>query len=138
MAALQTTGAISLANVKTVFGGPASQSLGDYYRNGIYIRSYSAGVTQWQSSSTGYFQLLWGGSTIVALSAGWSDTMTTYTTGGYTYYKGDLAFSDSGYGGSGFDYYYVFRVLTTAVTANGTWPVSGPISLKNLYGGEKP
>jgi len=136
--ALQSSGAISLNNIKTLFGGVASPSLGDYYRNSSYIRSYSQNSTHWLSTDSGYFELYWGGANIVPQSSGWSPTMTSYTTGGYTYFKGDVAANDSGYGGSGYVWNYVYRVLTTLVSANGVIPTSGPISMRNFYGAEKP
>ena len=37
MANLQSSGAISLANIKNLFGGPASPSFANYYRGGSYI-----------------------------------------------------------------------------------------------------
>lgn len=37
MANLQSSGAIAISNIKTLFGGPTSPSLSNYYRGGSYI-----------------------------------------------------------------------------------------------------
>lgn len=41
---LQSSGAITLANLQTEFGGSNPISLGEYYRNGAYVPSSATGV----------------------------------------------------------------------------------------------
>jgi hypothetical protein len=41
---LPTSGALSLDNIKTEFGGPASPSLGDYYAGGTYVPAGTSGT----------------------------------------------------------------------------------------------
>ena len=42
--ALQGSGAISLANIQSEFGGSNPISLSEYYRNGAYVTSNNTGV----------------------------------------------------------------------------------------------
>lgn len=41
---LPTSGALSLNDIKTEFGGPASPSLGDYYAGGTYVPAGTSGT----------------------------------------------------------------------------------------------
>lgn len=151
---LQSSGEISLNSIKNLFGGPGSPQMSNYYRGGQYIPatkpgsrepttgdSYSLNVTHWRGDDYGGFQLLWNGSTIVPGSSGWSTGpggMTSYSTGGFTYFRGALRLDDSGYGQSGYRFYAVYRVSNTLININTGIPSSGTISLSQFYGAEKP
>ena len=64
-------------------------------------------------------------------------TITSYTAGGYTYYRGTLGFSISSKLFSSF-YYGVYREGSSTVSINTGVPSSGTISIANLYGAENP
>lgn len=157
MAFLQSSGAISINDIKTLFGGPASPALSNYYRGGSYIPS-SKTVTVTDPNTTGYYsntgsgyfwmnqtgyngldtRFRWAGANY-ALGA---VSLTSYTTGGYTYYRAAFATritTDYGYGYIAYnDYYYIYRTYQSTTSINGNVPTSGAISLSNFYGAEKP
>ena len=116
MANLQSSGAISIEDIKNLFGGPASPSLSNYYRGGSYIPATRAVNTlvreptsgdYYSSYTSGSYAYAWfdGGGIIAAdpnYSLNWSraywneievfnslpSSTDSYTTGGYTYYQG--------------------------------------------------
>lgn len=164
MATLQTSGAISLNDIKTLFGGPTSPSLANYYRGGSYIPAtkivisrtpttgeyFSFGSYIWSqiindNSSADTPYILWNGVNVSGAPA----NATSYTTGGYTYYRGSLYTSayyppsSGGYGspptpGYTVYYYYIYRTSSSTVDINTSIPTSGTISLSQFYGAEKP
>jgi hypothetical protein len=168
MANLQSSGAISIANIKNLFGGPASPSMANYYRGGSYIpstKTVSSIVYEPPNGSTfygvtpkltnGYYwigglyqavwfsfntrSLWWNGSNLMSNIA---DATTSVTIGAYTYYKGtDLAYST--YNTSCYCYqngWYVRRTSggSSTVSINTGIPASGQISMNQFYGAEKP
>jgi hypothetical protein len=146
---LQTTGAISLSDVQSEFGGSNPISMSEYYRGGAYVpttistgagsySSYQGNISTYYWSdleNAGTVSLRWNGSTV----AGFQSSATTYTTGGYEYQKGTLFTSDSGGGGKGepTTYYYRIRRRTvgSSTTVNTSIPASGTISMNQFYGG---
>lgn len=164
MATLQASGAISLNDIKTLFGGPTSPSLANYYRGGSYIpatkvitvrtpttgeyfvwESYRWDQTIYDGGSAWPLYLLWGGAIVTSNGPA---NATSYTIGGYTYYRGSLFTSSytppqSGYGvpstpGYTTYYYYIYRTNPSTVDINTSIPASGTISLNQFYGAEKP
>lgn len=147
---LQSSGAISINDIKNLFGGPGSPSLANYYRGGSYIPATKA-VPVYEPTSGDYFSLAvfdpkyywtydpttlsisWASSTIYN-GPGGSGT-TSYTSGGYTYYRGSYRSYD-GYTGTYF--YGIYRSYPTSVSINTGIPSSGTISLSQFYGAEKP
>ena len=151
MATLQTSGAISIANIASVMGGAAPHSLSEYYRGGAFVPStrtvstvvreptsgdyYSNpgniyGLWVLLSGSSNYF--FWGGRVGIT-------SATSITTGGYTYYRG--TYREVVYDKGGAEYRYgIYRTSgsTTTVNINGSVPTSGAISLSNFYGAAKP
>lgn len=150
MANLQSSGAISILDLKNFYGGPASPSLLNYYKGNGYVQStyrqpasgdtYSSG-TYWDEAtnpSGGYggssttINIKWGGASIVS---GLGSGVTSYTAGGYTYYRGTLrASGTAAYATSSYANYGLYRTST----GNSGVPTSGAISLSNFYGGFKP
>lgn len=139
MPTLQTSGAISLANLQTAFGGSNPISLSEYYRNGSYVDGTQSSTTR-QPSSGAYYHannyywyivggtelyIVWNGSYV----AGVSHSGSSYTTGGWTYYRSAFQGND-GYG----DSYSVYRTQTTTSNINTNVPTSGTISLDDFYG----
>ena len=154
MAVLPTSGALSINDIAGVMGGTAPHSLSEYYRFGPYtpglrnITVYEPSSGEYYSVATPvyYFEdtpsagvvIIWGGSTVAsALPSG----TTSYTSGGYTYYRG--SFQTSG-GGSGYVPFYnlygIYRSYPDVVIINTGVPNIGAttISLSNFYGAEKP
>ena len=149
---LQSSGAISINDIKTLFGGPTSPSMSNYYKGGAYIPATktvsegpfylrTGGPGQYYWSNTNNFindvtEVLWNLDTYdkyysPTFSIPRDNNLTSYTTGGFTYLRGTLQL-DSG----GTQAYQVSR--TSSVTINPNVPSSGVISLSQFYGAEKP
>jgi len=157
MANLQASGAISLANIKALFGGPASPSLANYYRGGSYIPATksvtTSGTTRepasgeyytpnttycWFWYQTGNKNIYWAG-TIVASNQPQSGSVTV---GNITYYSGTLNYDAAGSYGTRNQIRAVYRTYpystTTTPSINTGIPGSGRISLSQFYSAEKP
>lgn len=63
---LQSSGAISINDIKTLFGGPASPALSNYYRGGTYIPSTKSTSTTVREPSSGDYYQLGSGSSVPA------------------------------------------------------------------------
>lgn len=133
--ALQNSGAISLADIQTEFGGSNPISLGEYYKGGAYVPSPAPGaytsyfgtltVYSWDSDGV----ILWNGSYITGSASG-----TTITVGSYDYEQGtQFDFVSGGKGDPGTAYYQVRRRLSSVDNAPNV-PTSGSISLSDFYG----
>ena len=145
---LQTSGAISLSQVQSEFGGSNPISMSEYYRGGAYVpttistgagsySSYQGNICTYYWSDTGNLGIValrWNGSDV----GGFGGSATTYTTGGYEYQKGTL-FTSAGGGGKGepTTYYYRIRRRTvgSTITVNTSIPASGTIAMSQFYGG---
>ena len=140
MATLQTSGAISLSQVQSVFGGGDPISMSEYYRGGSYVPSTGAGsYTSYYGSTTSpayYYtnsgSIAWNGSSIGTASA----NSTSYTTGGYTYQRGSLFYTVSSKYFT--TYYYTVRRAASSTSINTGIPSSGTISMSQFYGGRDP
>lgn len=155
---LQGSGAISINDIKNLFGGPGSPSMANYYRGGAYIPAtkpvtvfepsgggftYSGSpydgnpATQWAHNDTGADKynftygstsLFWAGTNV----ANFADiNATSFTTGGFTYHK------EPGANWASFRW-RIRRTSTTNQNINTGIPSSGTISLSQFYGAEKP
>jgi hypothetical protein len=168
MATLQASGAIAISNIKSLFGGPTSPSLSNYYRGGSYIPSTKTvstmvyeppngnsflGVTP--KLTAGYWWIgglyqavwftfnsktLWWDGVIIASNI---DTgVTSIVIGSYTYYRGgDTAYEH--FNTSGYYWEYGFYVRRTSggsstVSINTGIPSGGTIKLSQFYGAEQP
>jgi hypothetical protein len=135
---LQTSGAISLSQVQSEFGGSNPISMSEYYRGGSYVpttgsgsySSYQANLQSPQYYFTNHGIVVWNGSQVANVSAG----STSATAGGYTYQRGSLYTTISGKYSST-SYYYVRRG-TAATSINTGIPSSGTISMNQFYGGQ--
>lgn len=144
---LQTSGAISLSQVQSEFGGANPISMSEYYRGGSYVPTTVGGAAgSWSAyygntstyywldiGNSGSFSIRWNNSNV----GGTTSSATTYTTGGYEYQRGTLYTTVSGGKGSPTEYYYRVRRRTaaTSVTVNTSIPASGTISMNQFYGG---
>jgi hypothetical protein len=148
---LQTSGAISLSQVQAEFGGANPVSMSEYYRGGSYVpstratsstvREPSSGTVNgdssplaavWNTSSAnGGVLIAWPSGTTIVQGA--TPGITSYTSGGSTYYRGSFHDSDQ-YAGT---FYNLHRVRTVASTTNinTSIPASGTISMNQFYGG---
>ena len=158
MATLQTSGAISLNDVKTTLGGLAAPSLSNYYRGGTYVKSsrtvndetrqpssggyYStvAGFYSYWTASEGGgtpefigYEIMWQGSSIRNSSSVNAFSYSSYTVGNVTYYRGTYLHTSQP---SNIRAYEVYRRVytTTTQSINTGVPSSGQISLASLYG----
>lgn len=139
MATLQTSGAISLSEVQSVFGGSNPISMSEYYRGGANVPStgsgsYSAWYGQYDPSYyvTDWGDIVWNNTYIGAFAA----NATSATFGGYTYQMGALW--DYVFGKYTSILYYEVRRAQTSVSINTGIPSSGTISMSQFYGGRDP
>lgn len=121
MANLQGSGAISLLDVKNLFGGPASPSFANYYRGGGYIPSTKTvntlvyepasqaaiyGVVPMLRSGYWYIEHMYKGIWFITNTnlhtLWWNDSRfvtngsglgASYSYGGYTYYRAPVSFT---------------------------------------------
>lgn len=156
MPVLQSTGAISINDIKTLFGGPAAPALSNYYRGGAYIpttktvnvREPSSGYNYtfgtyfyqygyWSSpgigkdpGTSGYStSVYWNGVSV------YFDTVNAYasvTVSGVTYYANTYISAGNP------DVYGVYRTYNSTVSINTGIPSSGQISISQFYGAELP
>lgn len=139
MAALQSSGAISLANVQAEFGGANPISMSEYYKGGSYVPSAAPGPwtsyygiissgSNWYWNSDGY--IYWDG-TYITGSAPYSGQ---FVSGSYTYEIGtQFDFVDGGKNDPGVGYSTVRRRVTALDIAPNV-PTSGSISFSDFYG----
>lgn len=154
---LQTSGAISLANLQTEYTDTAPISLSEFYRNGGKVPStitVNVPAGSWSSylysrTGTTYYWVtfvfasgVWAGS-----SAGFpsltGQATTSVSVGGFDYERG--SFVETVTTGTGKNQvtnsYYRIRRRTSATTStisvNQNVPTSGTISLSQFYGGRK-
>lgn len=171
---LPSSGALSINDIRNMFGGPSSPALSNYYRGGAYIPSqktvnvtvsepasgsyYSwntSNNTAWAidggsdpSATSGSYQLIWWFSSLQ--SQGWTPSPTylpnpgtvysSYTIGPYTYYRGYVGFAGRDEYGYWSVFWSIYRTYlsSSTVNINTNVPSSGPISLSQFYGAEKP
>ena len=141
---LQTSGAISLSQVQSEFGGSNPISMSEYYRGGSHVGSVGA-YTAYQYDTTSPDIHYWvfidvGGNDtsifwdneVVANFNGNSGT-TSHTAGGFEYNRGTLQETESGQFQPTVRYYQVRR---RATGINSSVPTSGTISMDDFYGGQ--
>jgi hypothetical protein len=147
---LQTSGAISLSQVQSEYGGSNPISMSEYYRNGGSVPNsvtenvaagsytsytYSRDSTDWRLAVTN--SLVWAGSTIATL---FQSSTTSMTSGGFDYQRGTLqeSITSSGKIPVTTNHYSVRRrtsATTQTVNVNQNVPTSGTISMDDFYGG---
>lgn len=149
---LQTSGAISLANLASEYTDSQPNSLSEFYRNGgkvpnsittnvpagSYVTQYGQTTYYWRVGI--YSEIVWNN---VSINQGalTSSSATTYSAGGYDYERGSFVGNvTTGSGKSSFtwQYYQVKRrtsATTTTTNVNQNVPTSGTISLSQFYGG---
>lgn len=157
---LQSSGAISINDIKTLFGGPASPALSNYYRGGSYIPTSKTVLTTsgpfysrtarpyywWyvpangssieyafnfpNDPKMGETRTAYMGSTSAATST------TSFTAGGATYLRGTYVENLGGFNSG--PRYQISRQTSSTASINTGIPSSGAISLSQFYGAEKP
>lgn len=139
----------NLANVQAALGGANPISMSEYYRGGPYVpitrtTTVSEGPFygletynfQWREKD-GYSAAYW------ATSPGYpnataSGQVTSMTSGGFTYIRGNYV-ERTGSTISGYKYnYYITRQYQSSVAINTGVPSSGAISISQLYGAANP
>lgn len=145
---LQTSGAISLSQVQSEFGGSNPISMSEYYRGGANVPTTVTGSpgawSSYQANVSTYYWSDVGNSGTVMIEwnnvqvGSFQSSATTFTAGGYEYEKGTLfSSSGGGKGGGPTTYYYRVRRRTagSSTTVNTSVPSSGTISMNQFYGG---
>ena len=154
--ALQTSGAITFAQLQSNFGGANPIGMNEYYRGGANVPSTIGGPAgSWGSyitpTTTYRWQVLWSGSSLLSVQLKWNGTTVYSTTtqsnanltqfsgvSGYDYGRGTLYSTSGGNKNDPFTTkLYKIRRRTTASsqTVNTGIPASGTISMNQFYGG---
>lgn len=158
---LQSSGAISIANLNSFFPGSGT-AMSNFYRGGgrvpatktveIITRDPTSGEYYSRTTSDYSVWTDYQGSGTIAFksnannpAAGWQPPWisgvsgSSWTTGGFTYYRGSIreSYTDE-YGTTNF--HGIFRTSSTfnTVNINTGIPSSGAISLSQFYGAETP
>lgn len=141
---------MGFSNIVSVMGGDAPHALTEYYRFGLYtpglrnitVREptsgdyYTIGSYAFDDVGANSTSVYWGGLIASGLPSGTS----SYSSGGYTYYRGSYRETTGG-GYVPFDYWYgIYRTYTDVVNINTSVPNIGATSIRisNFYGTEKP
>jgi hypothetical protein len=142
--ALQTSGAISLAQVQTEFDGANPIGMNEYYKNGSYVPStVGSAAGSWSGFFGHAYTYFWQTGGGYPTTIKWDNVQkasgsygTTVTAGGYQYEKGTL-FTTLELPGDPITYYYRVRrrVAASSTSVNTSVPASGTISMSNFYGG---
>ncbi len=147
---LQSSGAISINDILTMFGGGTPAPITNYYRAGAFIPAtgtsvrepatgdyYSSSNTEWRdvivTGAPGGASVFWfNPSTPVANGPVGA---TSITVGNTTYYRAAYVTGSGSYGITT-SKYRVYRIIIPQI--NTGIPSSGAISLSQFYGAEKP
>lgn len=146
--ALQNSGAISLSQIQTQYGGSNPIPASEYYRGGNRVQSSKnvtntvnetrvySGTNYWQKRQEFYdynvaqTQIVWDGTVIKSYESNGRNAdgvNNSYAYGGKTYYKN---FNNGNFGGLRRSYN-----VTNSVSLNNSVPNSGTIKFSNFYGG---
>ena len=140
--ALQTSGAISIGDLRAEFGDTGTSSLSEFYRGGSLVPSttttYEPSATTYESSLVsplyGFVvhdaaprdvELFWDDATQSFTGDG--TLPTSWVWGSWTYYRGPFVLD-----GGTYDVYEIRREQTTSI--NTGVPTSGTIDLADFYG----
>lgn len=153
---LQGSGQISIANLNGFFSGlslsPSGVAMSNFYRGGWRVPSikivtvreptsgelYNFNNTFWYTGPDNYQLFIkWGNTWLVYALPGWGNA-TSYTVGAYTYFRGNLNYDGTGYGGDNMRGYGIWRTSFGSQDINTGIPSSGQISLSQFYGAERP
>lgn len=146
-----TVTAYDMASIQSALGGSNPISLNEYYRGGSYVPTTRSSTTREPTSGENYSVgtpayyfinfvgngntgVAWQGSVNVSVPG---EAVTSYTYGGYTYYRGTFRqrvaasyFQEYRYG--------IYRTYSTSTSINTGVPSSGQISISQLYGAANP
>ena len=156
----------TLANIQTALGGVNPISMSEYYRGGSYVPTTRASTTTLREPASGQYYTLvdngpnnmvwtqietgptgvgWNSVNVYADGGGGGQGLpalgTSYTTGGYTYYRGTLMRVEPPsqyFPGSSIYGIYRTSIVASSVQINTGVPASGTISISQLYGAENP
>lgn len=159
--ALQTSGTISINNLRIEFGDTGASSLSEFYRGGGLVPATTTtstttyqpgpGTTNYNYSLTSplygwledeYFPftvyIYWNNAVITTFTQNYAGEISQDTFGGWTYYRFSSPTATGINIGDGTTYsvYQIRRQQTTNTTTNinTNVPTSGTISLSNFYG----
>lgn len=144
----------NMANIRDALGGSNPVSLSQYYRGGprvpttrtVTVRDPSSGEYLNRSGPLFFwFQSLTYGGSPLGAAFWWNSASTnagggeptSFTTGGFTYFRG--TFNERRFGDHTIeDFYGIFRTSSSTVSINTGVPSSGQISISQLFGAENP
>lgn len=146
MPLLQSSGAISIANLNSFFPGSGT-AMSNFYRGGGRVPSTKGGFVREPASGglysasyrfvipqAGVVYVIWNGTQINGSSGG---NVFSFTSGGITYFRGTLREVGNDYWGTP-SVFEVHREYNSTVNINTGIPASGQISLSQFYGAETP
>ena len=140
MSTLQTSGAITLANIQSQFGGSNPISMSEYYKGGSYV-SAPKNTATYSSDYRVIRQGSWGSNGNVYFY--WAGTLKS-NINGYTTFAGtyglDLQDPGDGYlynveGNYSANNWVQYFVISRYNKANYNLPTSGQITMNQFYGG---
>lgn len=153
---LQSSGAISIANLNSFFPGSGT-AMSNFYRGGGRVPATKTVTTTTREPTSGErydisggpFTSYWYTNSVEGRWAVWnnatvatpaSDDTTSVTVGNVTYFRGTLRAYDAPPYGATIAYYAIYRTVTSTSTVNINTgiPSSGQISLSQFYGAETP
>jgi len=159
--ALQTSGAISIGDLRTEFGDTGASSLSEFYRGGSLVPATTTtttityqpgpGTSNYNYSLTSplygwledeYFPytvyIYWNNAVITTFTQSYQGQISSDTYGGWTYYRFSIPTTTGVNIGDGTTYsvYQIRRQQssTTTTNINTSVPTSGTISLSDFYG----
>lgn len=153
MGVVKSSGTLWMSEINAALSG--GNSLSGYYRGsaavpttkyvvttvteGPVYNEASPNTTYWSWSSSGECMVYWYNNTPVVTGIG-SGT-TSYTVGGYTYYRGSQVRTN--YNSVSKKTYYLHQIYRTYSSGsnaaiNTNVPASGQIQFSQLYGAERP
>lgn len=159
--ALQTSGPISIGDLRTEFGDTGSSSLSEFYRGGSLVPATTSTTTYEPGPGTSNYNyslasplygwvedeypnedllytvfIYWNDSLIATFGQDYQGQISTNTVGGWTYVRFSSPTATGVNIGDGTTYsvYQIRRQQSSTTNINTGVPTSGTISLSDFYG----
>lgn len=146
-----TVTAYNMASIQSALGGSNPISLSEYYRGGAYVPTTRSTTVRdptsgeyWNSVNNWWWEVY---DSVVTFRVYWNRTnlgfqtpgsATSWSNGGYIYYRGSLRSTYYPPYSPPTFYYGVYRTYSSSVSINTGVPSSGSISISQLYGAANP
>lgn len=155
--ALQTSGTISIGDLRTEFGDTGSSSLSEFYRGGSLVPATTTTTTYEPGPGTSNYNysltsplygwledeyypytvyIYWNDSVITSFTQSYAGEISIDTYGGWTYVRFSSPTATGVNIGDGTTYsiYQIRRQQSSTTNINTGVPTSGTISLSDFYG----